>query len=64
MTSSEEGSQLDRPFEGGLETTSGISMAMYYHVGYPLTLDQGHAQTKQSFQNTAHAHMLNLKPDH
>ena len=33
MTSSEGGCQLDRPFESGFEATSGISMAIYHHVG-------------------------------
>ena len=36
-----------RPFEGGYKATSGISMGIYCHLGYPLALDQGHAQTKQ-----------------
>ena len=46
MTSSEGGSQLDRPFEGGFEATSGISMVISCHVCYPLALDQAHTQTK------------------
>ena len=39
---------LDRPFEGGFEVTSVISMAINNHVGYPLALDKAHAQTRQS----------------
>ena len=37
MTSSEGGSRIDRPFEGGFESTSGIFMVIYYHMLIPGT---------------------------
>jgi hypothetical protein len=47
ISNQQNSSWINRPFEGGFEATTGISMAIYHHVVYPLALDQVHAQTKQ-----------------
>ena len=36
--------------------TLGISMVTNCHVGYPLAVDQAHAQTMQSLQIMLHKH--------
>ena len=53
---------MNRPFEGGFKATSGISMAIYHHVGCPLALDQVHAQTKPSDYFAISMHSICLKP--
>ena len=36
-------------------------MVIYWHVGYPLALDQVHAQAMQSLQVRLHKHSNNFK---
>ena len=52
------------PFEGGFETTSGISMAIYPRVGYPLALDQADVQTRQFFDYIAFKHFRDYLLSH
>ena len=45
-----------------LSHCSSVSMVIYYHMGfYPLTLDQLHAKTLQSFQIMMSKHALDFK---
>ena len=52
---------MNRPLKDGFEDALGISMAIYYNVGYSLALDQVHVETKQSLQITAHMHTLDFE---